>query len=100
MIRLGQCPGFNDMVKRLKLRVRRKHLGDLNVDYEGVYDQNRQHGGKKRYTGIFDVSNVESLGKSETHLINTMIIGVGRLIELELKLERGESVDCAKIGWD
>jgi len=80
LVRLGKKPGFKDLVKRLKLQVTTKY-GDTD----------------RRYTGIFDVSNAERLGKSEVQLLNIMIQGVGRLIELEKKLEKGESVNLNEI---
>lgn len=80
LVRLGRQPGFKELAKRLKLQV--------NTGY-GHTD--------KRYTGIFDVSNAERLGKSEVQLLNIMIQGVGRLIELEKKLENGETVNLNAI---
>ena len=51
-------------------------------------------------SGIFDISNAERLGKSEVKLINVMIEGVSKLIELEQKLERGEKVNCDDYGYE
>jgi hypothetical protein len=76
LMNLGRLPGFFDLVERLKLEVRGKY---------GESDRN--------YTGVFDVSNLERLGKSEVHLINVMVEGVAKLIELERRLEAGEEVD-------
>lgn len=74
---LGRQEGFQEMCKRLKLQPRGK-------------------GGEKdtTYTGVFDISNRHRLGYSEVELVQTMIDGVFTLIELEKKLERGETVDC------
>ena len=80
LVRLGRQPGFKDLTKRLKLQVT-----------TGYGDSDR------RYTGIFDVSNMERLGKNEVQLLNIMIQGVGRLIELEKKLENGETVNLNEI---
>jgi protein-arginine kinase len=80
LVRLGRQPGFKELAKRLKLQV---HTGYGHTD--------------RRYTGIFDVSNAERLGKSEVQLLNIMIQGVGKLIELERKLEKGEIVDLNNI---
>jgi creatine kinase len=71
--------GFEGLVGRLRLEVRGRH---------GEGDS-----GDGRYTGVFDVSNLERLGKSEVHLINVMVEGVAKLIELERRLEAGEEVD-------
>lgn len=54
----------------------------------GKYGETDRH-----YTGVFDISNAERLGKSEVHLINVMVEGVAKLIELERRLEAGEVVD-------
>lgn len=80
LVRLGQQPGFANLIQRLKLEAHTR------------YAEN-----DKRYTGIFDISNAERFGKSETQLINIMIQGVYKLIELEKKLERGETVDLEEV---
>jgi protein-arginine kinase len=80
LVNLGRLPGFFELVERLKLEVR------------GMYGETDRH-----YTGIFDISNAERLGKSEVHLINVMVDGVAKLIELERKLEAGEQVDICEI---
>ena len=80
LVRLGQQPGFYDLIHRLRLEAMTRFEGD-----------------DKRYTGIFDIANAERLGQTEVELINTMINGVGRLIDLEKKLERGEQVDLSTI---
>jgi creatine kinase len=48
-------------------------------------------------TGIFDIANSERLGQSEVQLINAMINGVGILIALEKRLERGEEVNLEEV---
>lgn len=45
--------------------------------------------------GTWDVSNADRLGKSETSLVNVFIHGVANLIQMEAKLEKGESIDDA-----
>lgn len=81
LLRLGRQPGFDGLVKRMKLKAEGQHGTDYDPD-------------DRRYTGIFDVSNLERLGKSEAELIDAVIGGVKTLIDLERKLERGEEVDC------
>ena len=76
--RLGQQPGFDDLLDRLRLECSSRFK-------------------EKRYNGIFDIANAERLGQSEVQLINTMINGVGRLIAREKKLEKGEKVDLESI---
>lgn len=78
LVRLGRQPGFMEFVRRLRLQAR---AGYPRSD--------------KRYSGIFDIGNLEALGKSEVELINVMIDGVSRLIELEKRLEQGEEVNLA-----
>ncbi len=41
---------------------------------------------------VFDVSNRHRLGYSEVQLVQTMLDGLEKLIQLEQKLERGETV--------
>lgn len=43
--------------------------------------------------GIYDISNSDRLGFSEVELAQAMVDGVGLLIEMEKKLEKGESID-------
>lgn len=81
LYRLGQQPGFDELLDRLRLEASSRFKDDK----------------KSRYTGIFDIANAERLGQSEVQLINTMINGVGRLIDLEKRLERGEKVDLDEI---
>ena len=77
-------PGFFELVERLKLEVR------------GKYGETDRH-----YTGVFDISNAERLGKSEVHLINVMVEGVAKLIELERRCSQGEEIDLTQIlGYD
>lgn len=80
MVNLGKLPGFFQLVQRLKLEARGKY---------GETD--------RQYTGVFDISNAERLGKSEVTLINIMVEGVAKLIEIERQLENGESVDIDEI---
>mmetsp|Transcript_17836 Transcript_17836/g.23088 ORF Transcript_17836/g.23088 Transcript_17836/m.23088 type:complete len:466 (+) Transcript_17836:195-1592(+) len=78
LVRLGRLPGFDEFVRRLRLEIRTEYDGSL------------------RYNGIFDIGNLEALGKSEVELINVVIDGVGRLIELEKRLEIGEDLDLSE----
>jgi len=80
LVRLGQQPGFEDLVRRLHLIPR------------SDYPQN-----DRRYTGIFDMANAEALGKTEVEVINVMIRGVAFLIALEKRLENGEKLDLDEI---
>lgn len=62
-------------------------LQRLHLEAKSDYAETDQ-----RYTGIFDIANAERLGRTEVQLINIMILGIKRLVELEKKLERGETV--------
>jgi len=79
LVRLGKQPGFDEFVKKLRLEARAEY-----------------HRSDRRYSGIFDIGNMETLGKSEVETINVMIEGVCRLIELEKRLEKGEEVDLTQ----
>jgi protein-arginine kinase len=43
--------------------------------------------------GVYDVSNKQRIGHSEAELVQTMIDGVKKLIEMEKKLEQNESIE-------
>jgi creatine kinase len=81
LVRLGQQPGFEDLLTRLRL--------ESSTRFKGA--------DRSKYTGIFDIANSERLGQSEVQLINTMINGVGGLIALEKRLERGETINLDDI---
>jgi creatine kinase len=79
LVRLGQKPGFDELVRRLRLEAR-------PLKFQS-----------QTYTGMFDIANLEALGKTEVDLINLMIEGVGTLIDLEKRLESGEDIDVEAI---
>eukprot|EP00536_Pseudo-nitzschia_multiseries_P000414 jgi/Psemu1/249493/estExt_Genewise1Plus.C_50175 len=106
LYRLGQQPGFEEMLDRLRLETssRFKTNNNNNNNNEGGGGGSSPGAGhgthtnpQPSYTGIFDIANAERLGQSEVQLINTMINGVGRLIELEKRLEQGETVDLEEV---
>ena len=84
LVRLGQHKGFHTLMKRLHLEARAEQYSQATTD-------------TKRYTGIFDIGNAEALGKTEVQLINIMIHGVAVCIDLERRLQNGESLDLEKI---
>lgn len=43
--------------------------------------------------GVFDISNADRLGFSEVELVQTVVDGVKLLIEMEKRLEKGQSID-------
>ena len=88
LVRLGRCGGFDKLLRRLRLDVRRDVTTLAGSD------------GDRHYTGIFDIGNAEALGKTEVQLINVMIRGVAVCIALERRLEKGERLDLDKIDVD
>jgi creatine kinase len=42
--------------------------------------------------GVFDISNSDRLGTSEVELVNLMIEGCAKLVQMEQKLEKGEAI--------
>jgi creatine kinase len=73
---LSAKPEFKGWLGKMGLQAR----GKGGVDAEANAD------------GIFDISNADRLGKSEVDLVNIMIDGVAKCVELEQKLEKGEAV--------
>lgn len=71
----GKHPDFEKWCKKLRLQPRGIH-GEHSESDDGVYD----------------LSNMERLGKSEVALVQTMIDGVGQLIAIEKELEAGKPV--------
>lgn len=43
--------------------------------------------------GVFDISNADRLGSSEVQQVQLVVDGVKLMIEMEKKLEKGESID-------
>ena len=43
--------------------------------------------------GTYDVSNADRLGFSEVELVQFVVDGVNLLVDMEKKLEAGESID-------
>ncbi|XP_054751778.2 creatine kinase U-type, mitochondrial-like [Lytechinus pictus] len=68
---VSQDPRFEVILERLRLQKR----GTGGVDTEST-------------DGIFDISNVDRLGKSEVQLVQTVLDGVATLIKMEKELER------------
>lgn len=77
LVQLGKQPGFENFC-----------LEKIRLIPRSEYPQS-----DRRYTGIFDIANMEALGKTEVEVINVMIRGVAKLIALEKRLEQGEEID-------
>lgn len=43
--------------------------------------------------GIFDISNADRLGFSEVELVQMVVDGVKLLVDMEKRLEAGQSID-------
>lgn len=43
--------------------------------------------------GVFDISNADRLGSSEVAQVQCVVDGVKLMVEMEKKLEKGESID-------
>uniref|UniRef100_A0A8C4GLU9 creatine kinase n=1 Tax=Dicentrarchus labrax TaxID=13489 RepID=A0A8C4GLU9_DICLA len=67
---------FEEVLKRLRLQKR----GTGGVDTAAV-------------GGVFDISNADRLGFSEVELVQMVVDGVKLLVEMEKKLEKGQSID-------
>ncbi|XP_037602977.1 creatine kinase, brain a isoform X2 [Sebastes umbrosus] len=67
---------FEDVLKKLRLQKR----GTGGVDTAAV-------------GGVFDISNADRLGFSEVALVQMVVDGVKLLVEMEKKLEKGQSID-------
>ncbi|KAI6659740.1 Protoflagellar creatine kinase [Oopsacas minuta] len=73
---LSKHAKFGDIVDNLRLQ--KRGTGGVDTAAEG---------------GVFDISNRDRLGSSEVEQIQTVLDGVTQLINLEKKLEKGESID-------
>ena len=62
----------------LALRLQKRGAGGVDTEATG---------------GLFDISNLDRLGFSEVELVQQVVDGVNLLIEMEKKLEKGESID-------
>ncbi|KAK5857816.1 hypothetical protein PBY51_011035 [Eleginops maclovinus] len=67
---------FEDVLKKLRLQKR----GTGGVDTAAV-------------GGVFDISNADRLGFSEVELVQMVVDGVKLLVEMEKRLEKGQSID-------
>nr|CAB3231430.1 creatine kinase B-type [Phallusia mammillata] len=75
--KLSQQPKFDEILKKLRLQKR----GTGGVDTAST-------------DGTFDISNADRLGFSEVELVQMVIDGVEFMIDLEKKLEKGESIEA------
>ncbi|KAG9336594.1 hypothetical protein JZ751_002941, partial [Albula glossodonta] len=73
---LSKHDKFGEALKRLRLQKR----GTGGVDTAAV-------------GGVFDISNADRLGFSEVELVQMVVDGVKLLVEMEKRLEKGQSID-------
>ncbi|RLO08770.1 hypothetical protein DYB28_006073 [Aphanomyces astaci] len=96
---LGTCPSNLGTGLRASMFVRLLKLGEdvhkLETICSSLGLQPRGSAGEHSAAvgGMFDVSNKARIGKSEVELVQTMIDGVGKLIELEKEMEAGKTID-------
>jgi len=74
--KLCEEPRFNDIL--LALRLQKRGAGGVDTEATG---------------GLFDISNLDRLGFSEVELVQQVVDGVKLLIEMEKRMEKGESID-------
>nr|BAE16971.1 mitochondrial creatine kinase [Siphonosoma cumanense] len=74
--KLGKDPRFDQILDAMKLQKR----GTGGVDTAST-------------DGTFDISNSDRLGKSEVQLVQIVVDGIGNLIEMEKRLEKGKKID-------
>ncbi|XP_064632252.1 creatine kinase, flagellar-like isoform X2 [Lineus longissimus] len=62
---------------------------------ERLHLQKRGTGGvdTEATDGVFDISNLDRLGKSEVELVQLVIVGVELMVQMEKALEKGENID-------
>jgi len=73
---LSKHPSFDSTLKTLRLQ--KRGTGGVDTAAEG---------------GTFDISNADRLGFSEVQLVQGVVDGVNLLVEMEKRLEKGESID-------
>lgn len=75
--KLSARADFKDLMNKMKLQAR----GGAGVD------------SLSNPEGIFDISNSDRIGISEVGLVNIMIEGSAKVVQMESKLDAGESID-------
>jgi len=74
--KLSEHEKFDEILKRLRLQ--KRGTGGVDTAATG---------------GTFDISNADRLGFSEVQLVQGVVDGVNLLIEMEKKLEKGDSIE-------
>ncbi|KAK2118063.1 Creatine kinase S-type, mitochondrial [Saguinus oedipus] len=73
--KLSKDPRFSKILENLRLQKR----GTGGVDTAAVAD-------------VYDISNIDRIGRSEVELVQIVIDGVNYLVDCEKKLERGQDI--------
>ena len=76
LVNLSKYEEFDNILK--KLRLQKRGTGGVDTASED---------------GVFDISNADRIGFSEVELVQMLVDGVKLLIQMEKKLEKGESID-------
>lgn len=93
---------FEEILKKLRLQKRgtgeshTRHVGDLKYHSPSLTSYCVSPSGgvdTAAVGGVFDISNADRLGFSEVALVQMVVDGVKLLVEMEKKLEQGQSID-------
>jgi len=93
------CPSNLGTGLRAGVHLKIPNLGKDEKKLDQILDklrlQKRGTGGVDTASvgGVYDISNSDRLGFSEVELVQAMVDGVGLLIEMEKRLEKGQSID-------
>lgn len=96
---IGTCPSNLGTGLRASMFVKLEKLGEDVHKLEEICAplglQPRGSAGEHSAAvgGMWDISNKARIGKSEIQLVQTMIDGVGKLIELEKEMQGGKTID-------
>lgn len=71
-----QHPKFDEVLE--KMRLQKRGTGGVDTAAQG---------------SVYDISNIDRLGKSEVELVQAVVDGVNLMIKMEKTLEKGKSID-------
>lgn len=96
---IGTCPSNLGTGLRASVMVKLPKLSENLDQFEAIcanlHLQPRGSSGEHSAAvgGVYDISNKQRIGHSEAELVQTMVNGIKKLIEMEKKLEKGEAID-------
>lgn len=73
---LSKHPRFGEVLE--KMRLQKRGTGGVDTAAQG---------------SVYDISNIDRLGKSEVELVQAAVDGVNLIIKMEKALEKGKSID-------